>query len=210
MRRRLRCSSASHLRPLHAGRPDRGRGGLNLYGYALGDPVNDSDPFGLTVCFKGAGAGRNLRHLEQAIDADIDAGEGCVTQRSQVRPRGRDISPLARMFLSLVESSEEYAVQDGRTPFRCSASPSARSGPGSGYCEHTVYVDASDFARVWRADGFGCNYWGRRIRMNRQHVIVHELLGHGLGGSGVAALSVENTFRKSQGGAPRCADGAHR
>jgi len=35
----------------HAGGPDRVAGGLNLYGFAGGDPVNYSDPFGLCpVC----------------------------------------------------------------------------------------------------------------------------------------------------------------
>jgi hypothetical protein len=33
-------------------------GGLNLYGYAGGDPVNGRDPFGLKVCFEGTATQR--------------------------------------------------------------------------------------------------------------------------------------------------------
>ena len=44
---RLHWSLESSARRFHAGRPDRGRGGLDLYGYAGGDPINSSDPFGL-------------------------------------------------------------------------------------------------------------------------------------------------------------------
>ena len=54
----MRCGAGGG--PFHAGRPDRARGGLNLYGYANGDPVNFSDPFGL--CARSAGGdGRTLR-----------------------------------------------------------------------------------------------------------------------------------------------------
>jgi hypothetical protein len=38
-------------------------GGLNLYGYANGDPINGSDPFGLKVVFTGAEAQALWRQL---------------------------------------------------------------------------------------------------------------------------------------------------
>ena len=66
-------------------------GGLNVYGFAGGDPVNNIDPFGLKVCFKGSAAEiRALRHAaEQATGAAIwlDRG-GCITAVGNSMSRG--------------------------------------------------------------------------------------------------------------------------
>jgi len=63
-------------------------GGLNLYGYANGDPINGSDPFGLKVIFNGAEA----RALWNQLVAD--AREAERSKDRDVRSSGRALSRM--------------------------------------------------------------------------------------------------------------------
>src|SRR6184192_2510093 len=49
----LGCTTARPIRSLTQEDPLGLAGGLNLYGFAGGDPVNFSDPFGLAPCKPG-------------------------------------------------------------------------------------------------------------------------------------------------------------
>jgi hypothetical protein len=54
-------------------------GGLNAYGFASGDPINFSDPFGLLVEFRGPGAARGRQAFNAAIRQlqwEVDNGYG--------------------------------------------------------------------------------------------------------------------------------------
>jgi RHS repeat-associated protein len=186
-------------------------GGLNLYLFNGNNPVSNTDPFGLKVCFKGDGASDNIGATEQVIDADIDTDkDGCVTSGSQVHPRGKKLSMRAKMFIMLAESADVYNVVDGASP--CAANPGEHHSmfcPGEG--GGTVYVNVSDIGRSLGADGFGCSLIGRlggAVSMGRDHILAHELLGHafqnGLIMSEVPAYAVENQYRQDQGGRGRC------
>ncbi len=50
-------------------------GGLNLYGYAGGDPINDSDPFGLHIVPKDPGAVRAINRLRRNAAADAASSD---------------------------------------------------------------------------------------------------------------------------------------
>ena len=82
-------------------------GGLNVYGFAAGDPVNYGDPYGLKVCFQGSPRQRERLEwqTERAIGADISVGkDGCV---SAVGASG---SPARARFQSLVSSDHTYTI----------------------------------------------------------------------------------------------------
>ncbi len=49
-------------------------GGLNLYGYANGDPVNYGDPSGLAACVREDGTAMSLGECDAGIQALIDDG----------------------------------------------------------------------------------------------------------------------------------------
>ena len=86
-------------------------GGLNLYGFAGGDPVNFGDPFGLAVCFRGSGSEvRSLRSAAQtATNSDIKLdSDNCV---ESVASRGNaKFNRVREYFQSLVDASEVFEV----------------------------------------------------------------------------------------------------
>lgn len=61
-------------------------GGLNQYGYASGDPIGGSDPFGLKVCFSGSAQQQEalIGAVKDATGASflVDATTGCVVEGS--------------------------------------------------------------------------------------------------------------------------------
>ena len=61
-------------------------GGLNVYGFAAGDPVTYSDPYGLKVC-------ANARHLRRAIERATNStiewdASNCVSSTDNVTFHG--------------------------------------------------------------------------------------------------------------------------
>jgi hypothetical protein len=87
LRCRPKCRYDSGRSPFTQPDPIGLAGGLNLYGYAAGDPINFSDPFGLSpTCLAGALGSVALGFgLSVATGGDysarsalVDAGLGCV------------------------------------------------------------------------------------------------------------------------------------
>ncbi len=74
-------------------------GDLNLYGYANGDPINGSDPFGLKVCFKGKDQQRLADSTAAATGTTftLDSG-GCA---ENVQAAGGKWNATSRGFASL-------------------------------------------------------------------------------------------------------------
>jgi hypothetical protein len=101
-------------------------GGLNLYGFAGGDPINFSDPFGLTVTPVDAQSRKLWNDLKRAIrDARKRDDEG-------VRASG---ALLAGMVRDLENSTTEFKIDY----FAFSASLLARNGGGEeGYCHRGI------------------------------------------------------------------------
>jgi uncharacterized protein RhaS with RHS repeats len=63
-------------------------GGLNVYGYAAGDPVSYSDPYGLKVILENAGARRVWHDLRAEITRGLnsrDADERAAAELLRVR-----------------------------------------------------------------------------------------------------------------------------
>jgi hypothetical protein len=88
-------------------------GGLNVHGFAAGDPVNFSDPFGLRICLnRGHGSyRRHIRQMEQKYDVRVEMDDaGCVGSWS---PRGKWHSQHDE-FTEMFESPFVYVLVFGR------------------------------------------------------------------------------------------------
>ena len=85
-------------------------GGLNLYGYANGDPINGSDPFGLAVVFQGEEARTLFRRLQN---------EARAMSRSKNEGRAAAGSALLGMIAAIEASADTLVigVEKGRTGF---------------------------------------------------------------------------------------------
>jgi hypothetical protein len=71
-------------------------GGLNLYGYAGGDPVNFSDPFGLSPCLAGPVALRVCAAAITSVGGAIGAAVARVASNvSGNRPLGEGVAEAA-------------------------------------------------------------------------------------------------------------------
>jgi uncharacterized protein RhaS with RHS repeats len=122
-------------------------GGLNQYGYAGGDPVNGSDPFGLKVCFEGTKSQqrRQRQEFERANRVEItsfDEDTGCATAA-----KANDASDSYAVDLAALISDPQFVAKFayGRLP------GIARSEAGSGYDRVTrrTLIDRSDFGRPY-------------------------------------------------------------
>jgi len=87
-------------------------GGLNLYGFAGGDPVNFGDPFGLKVCFGEQDRKRLVQGVEHATGTSIALDKaGCVESFKARKKKG--FEGLQRRFGELVGREETYSVVAG-------------------------------------------------------------------------------------------------
>ena len=87
-------------------------GGLNLYGFAAGDPVNFADPFGLKVCFGERDRPRLVRGVEKATSTSITLDKaGCVSSFEVHKKEGFE-GQQAR-FAALVDREATYMVVSG-------------------------------------------------------------------------------------------------
>jgi RHS repeat-associated protein len=190
-------------------------GGLNAYGFAAGDPVSYSDPYGLAVC-------ANERHLRRAIEratnSTIEWVGNCVSSMSQVTFEGGSAwSPIQSQYADYVESPHTYNVNRGvegrENPVGCN--------PGCSWYDNstrTAWVFDQDFDRI--ENGFfkrGMSYGrcgfslGAAPRYTAAGIILHELFGHGrFDGSIFAAHSFrrvfeyENMYNRIRGRPERC------
>jgi RHS repeat-associated protein len=117
-------------------------GGLNLYGFAAGDPVSYSDPYGLAVCARTPGLRRGI---ERAVGAfDIPWGtDGCIRSTAGITFVGGRLDRLRRAFLAMVVSPTEHNVMWDNT--------------GS-FTSHST-TDGKDI-RIVQSEIGGRFYWG--------------------------------------------------
>jgi hypothetical protein len=174
---------------------------LNLYGFAAGDPVNFSDPFGLKVCFSGTRSEvRALRsEAEQAIGSSISLDrENCVKNVGDLKDKNDPRRRLRRFFLNLQESDATFDVRFSRQADSEQIDPYAidvfEKAPAMGY-------------RTW--------YNGKCIGQTsatHAQVIAHELSHHNPVAFGRPmdpdedrAVGYENLYLQAVGRPQRCA-----
>lgn len=176
-------------------------GGLNLYGFAAGDPVNLGDPFGLRVCFTGTRSEiRTLRQgTEQAIGASITLDrENCVKSVGDLKDKKDQRRRLRRFFLNLHESDATFSVRFSRQAESEQIDPYAidvfERAPATAY---------------WTWHNGKCI---AQTAFTYPQVIAHELAHHNpvaFGGAmdrdGDRAVGYENLYLKAAGRPERCA-----
>jgi RHS repeat-associated protein len=195
-------------------------GGINLYGYANGDPVSYSDPFGLKVCAKGL---RAQRALQNVMNADIEWDkDGCVDDDRKVHPRPRRRKDMYA-DIELMGVFRQMIWNDRTITLVLEPAPRGIRGCDfntSCYDEvnNIAYVDPAD-TMLMNADGFvyrdGVSYRGCGFLKTGQYtldgLVAHEFIGHGSGLPlrGVvhrhpAAFGIENLYHRAVGGTERC------
>jgi RHS repeat-associated protein len=163
-------------------------GGLNLYGFASGDPVNFGDAFGLKVCFRGAGRRALVRATEEATGSTITLdSENCIASVS-VADTSLGYAILRSRLMDLVGDPETYTV--------------ALTGRGSHFdpASKWIGVDLNDFGA-----------WYKRLDVNGQcaagppgwslpALLSHELLGHAFGNRGWWYRNIRGTASRENYG----------
>ena len=182
-------------------------GGLNVYGYANGDPVTFSDPFGLTVCFGGSEEERKSlsNATKRATDTDfsLDAN-GCAVG---VRPRGDSFTPLGER---MNEMSEDLT---GEWDIQYSLVGPLFTGVGDrslGYAFVGEGPNSSASLKPYKTGPYGqCD--GGEARTTLESLIAHEFFGHvyeGRAGRSTKAekpaVEAENLYHDLHDGHPRC------
>jgi uncharacterized protein RhaS with RHS repeats len=124
--RRLHRTRGTHTRRRTQEDPIGLAGGLNLYGYGAGDPVNNSDPFGLcpwdegdsgsevtagTSCYDGAAA------IGMVLFSALDGARGVVSRAAAGIRHSRAVSFARRAsrFAGDVPTAENAALNDAIT-----------------------------------------------------------------------------------------------
>jgi RHS repeat-associated protein len=182
-------------------------GGLNSYGFAAGDPVNYSDPFGLAVCFSGdAAAVRSLSAtLQQATNTTFTLDRSNCVVASSIRSGGDKSFGALRAGLSkLVASKSRFDVAFGREAESPQRSPFIIS----------IFEDA-DALSYRTGSRFGrCD--GGRAAFSFPQVMAHELNHHfpvadgkpmtsGTVGENNAVIRGDNVYNAAAGRPARCA-----
>jgi RHS repeat-associated protein len=189
-------------------------GGLNLYGFAAGDPITYSDPLGLRVCFTGPGTAANVAATERASGTTITLdAENCIqaivdNPRSrgyrhlgEIRRRLRHMAfgtPRTYYVKSTTEGKATWADY-GREPFTLRIGVNWESGPSAPY----------ETTQLWTGGCLPPNAPGRLPAL-----VTHELLGHAYwqdthghdpSPSGEPyARSIENVYHAAVGEPRRC------
>jgi RHS repeat-associated protein len=191
-------------------------GGLNLYGFANGDPVSYGDPLGLAVCSK---SGIMRRGIERAVNGNISwDSNGCVTSMSQVRFRGgSEWAPIRAVFTALVERMDTFTVVRGNSE-ECVQKGCTGNMPLDR--TYTIYdqdwdrIDGvtGDFERGYAYAGCGFGNPLRPPTMALGALIIHELLWHGQGplngrltpDDQSYSFKLENIYNRAHGRRERC------
>lgn len=170
---------------------------MNQYGFGDADPVGNSDPFGLKVCFNSKHRALLVEATKRATNSDFEVDEttGCVIESTVVHHGGREWTELQAAFMRRVRSATQWDV------FATIDKPSSVSG-------YTVFINPLDAVLGAYPNGNDWVPYGGEIGAS----VAHELLGHGEDGwlrvlSGVASTNVreknglryENLFLKAIG-----------
>jgi RHS repeat-associated protein len=202
-------------------------GGVNLSGYAGGDPVNFSDPYGLKVCVASGTSPGDRRWFQESLQDATNTKfnfdtNGCVEEAS-IKPQGkRGYSELQEIFFSLVQSNDVYTLAVGG---------GGLYGDGTHFDTdtRTVHIGSQDRGRLdMTVTTNRCHFGGntRRVVASGGALLAHELLGHGTDSSFRSngfitwmfkgafregnALHVQNLYHQAHGdGFQRCPSGGH-
>ena len=186
-------------------------GGLNLYGFAGGDPVNFSDPFGLKVCFKGtAEQVSTLKEgLEGATSTTIQIDKGnCVTGFEASGEEG--FEDLQTRLAILVAADDTYSLEMGE-PLGGKDDLLTASSAWFDPVSNTATIGRNaPRNNPYRTRGI-LGLCHRKVNATLPAFITHELLGHGLHwemygrrSSQQYAVDVQNRYHRAVGEAQRC------
>jgi len=184
-------------------------GGVNLYQYAGNNPATFSDPFGLRVCFRGAGQRYLADATGRAVGASLVLDQaGCV---DSIIPWGADskYGVLRSRLMELIADPETYTV--------------ALTGKSGSYQEaHWIGVALSDLGGLYPQSSANQTCALGPAGFTKASIITHELLGHAyglyhhwlyrtllgrlVGQSGEQyAIKAENMYHNAAGEPARCA-----
>jgi RHS repeat-associated protein len=181
-------------------------GGLNLYGYANGDPINFSDPFGLKVCFgTGRNAGTHRRLTEEATGTSIEVDdEGCAVSFEDVG--GEDYAGLQAALGTLIASDAVFHVFLDEESESLVGETRSVFGPLRSLDGTTAYgatIALADAGRPYPCSG--------GVGWNGPQLTAHELIGHGLYAIAPTetnrewfAIGYENQYNRAAGRPERC------
>lgn len=157
---------AASARPFTQKDPIGLAGGLNQYGFSSGDPINNSDPFGLTVCFGGNQSEREslAREFMQATGTkfdlkDMDAN-GCVSNASISWTSNVD-SRISREVRAIIRGSDRVTLRYGRLN-------SITEGRGSGFDGQSFLIDTTDVGQL-----YGVQYQRMSLQRDPTKIIRH-------------------------------------
>jgi RHS repeat-associated protein len=192
-------------------------GGLNLFGYANGDPVNFGDPFGLKVCFKAnpqvrqmSGSrqvGTQVAALEQATGSTIALdSDNCI---ASVRERrvGSGFAELRRRLQELAAADEVINITF--YPALWGDDQNYAHGGGRGTTWGLIEMSPNLGRYPARVGPFCTRQFG--ARSSYAAVLAHELLGHsyyqrrtGRQSGESYAIAVQNIYHSQVGERQRC------
>jgi RHS repeat-associated protein len=187
-------------------------GGINLYGFADGDPITYDDPLGLMVCFRGANRSKLIDATKNGTNTtfDVDPRSGCIVP-SSIQDRGggnSSFAALRRILIALASDNERHVVGFVDATYPCESMGSCtfgRSDSRVSLADLRVRYQTCDRARFPRG-------WATTL----EQTVVHELLGHQtdswlaiLFQSEGHAIDVENIYHRATTREPkRCGHAA--